>query len=123
MGRGVRRDDEWIASTERALQLLVPGRRRLALALLLLALLLGAVAAVEAAGGGAEHAVMAGIMTGDAADCGAFQAALGVGGRSRNQRQCGDGKNGGCGFHDAGSPADDSAINAVWPPCSPPAHL
>src|SRR6266404_2343885 len=114
MGPGVRRDDEWIASTERALQLLLPGRRRLALALLLLFLLLGAVAAVQAAGGGAEHAVMAGIVTGDAADRGAFQAAFCIGRRSRNQRQGGGGKNGGCGFHDAVSPDGDvTSLTAV----------
>ena len=64
----------------RASHLLLPGRR-LALALLQPLLLLGAVAAVEAAGGGTEHAVMAGIVTGNAADHGAFQAALGVGRR------------------------------------------
>ena len=53
--------------------------------------LLGMVAAVEAAGGGAEHAVMAGIMTGDTADDGALDAALGVGGRCRGQNKCGGG--------------------------------
>jgi hypothetical protein len=57
------------------LQLLLPGRRG-RLALLLPLLFLGAVAAVEATGGGAEHAVMSGIVTGDAADHGAFQAAF-----------------------------------------------
>ena len=63
------------------LHLLVSGGRLTALALLLLLplLLVGAMAAVEASGGGAEHAVMAGKVTGDAADHGAFQAALGVG--------------------------------------------
>jgi hypothetical protein len=60
--------------------LLLPGRR-LALTLLLPRLLLGAMAAVEASGGSAKHAVMAGIVTGDAADHGAFQAAFGVGRR------------------------------------------
>ena len=62
----------------------------LALLLLLLArLLLGVVTAVEAAGGGAEHAVMAGVVTGDAADRRPFQAALGVGRRQRNRRERG----------------------------------
>src|SRR5258708_18181512 len=94
------------------LQLLMPRRRRLTLALLLLVLLLGAVAAVEAAGGGAEHAVMAGIVTGDAADHGALQAALGVSGRSRNQRQCGDGENGRGGFPHPVSPSSASPRTA-----------
>jgi hypothetical protein len=69
------------------LHLLVPGGRLSALALLLLLLLLlllpllliGAMAAVEASGGSTEHAVTAGKVTGDAADHGAFQTALGVG--------------------------------------------
>jgi hypothetical protein len=51
-----------------------------AAALLLPFLLLGAVAAVEAAGGRAQYAMVASIVTGDAADGCAFQAALGVGG-------------------------------------------
>jgi hypothetical protein len=50
------------------------------LALLLALLLLGAMAAIETAGGCAEHAVMASVVTGDAADRGALQAALGFGG-------------------------------------------
>src|ERR1700761_1764315 len=67
----------------------------LALLLLLLArLLLGAMAAIGAAGDGAEHAVMAGIVTGDAADRGALQAALGVGGIRGQGQRC-DGKQGG----------------------------
>jgi hypothetical protein len=37
-------------------------------------------AAVETAGGSAEHAVMAGVVTGDTADGGALEATLGVGG-------------------------------------------
>ena len=49
----------------------------LALLLLLLArLLLGVVTAVEAAGGGAERAVMTGIVTGDAADRRPFRQPL-----------------------------------------------
>ena len=74
-----------------------PGGLALALALTLaLALslplpLVGVVAAIEAAGGSAEHAMMAGIMTGDTADDGALDAALGVGGRCRGQNKCGGG--------------------------------
>jgi hypothetical protein len=71
--------------------------RSLALLLLLLLLLLlpllqlllpGVAAAVDASGDGAEHAVMAGIVTGDAADRCALQAALGVGwfGSQRERR-------------------------------------
>ena len=55
----------------------------LPLQLALALLLLGMVPAVEAAGGGAEQAVMTGIMAGDAADDGTLDAALGVGGGSR----------------------------------------
>ena len=47
--------------------------------LLLTILLLGAMPAIEAAGGGTEHAVVTGIMAGDAADDGALDAALGLG--------------------------------------------
>ena len=47
--------------------------------MLLPRLLLGVVAAVGAAGDGAEHAMMAGIVTGNAAHRRALQAALGVG--------------------------------------------
>jgi hypothetical protein len=50
------------------------------------------VVAVEAAGGGAEHAVMAGIVAGDAADHGALDAALGVGRCCRRKRERGDGE-------------------------------
>ncbi len=78
------------------LQLLPRGR--LALALALAVLFVGAVAAVGAAGDGAEHAVMAGIMAGDAADRGAFQAAFGVGGGGYGREGC-DGEEGGEGFH------------------------
>ena len=68
--------------------------RNLRLLILLLLPLIGVVAAVEAAGRGAEQAVMAGIVTGDAADRRAFQAALGVGSCRRHKRERGDGKNG-----------------------------
>src|SRR3954468_7155395 len=61
------------------------------------------VAAVEAGGGGAAGAVMAGIVAGDAADDGALDAALGVGGGSRatDEKYGGDG---GEGFHGSMSP-------------------
>src|SRR5882724_11113058 len=81
------------------LQLLL-SRRRLGLARLAV-LFVGAVAAIGAAGDGAEHAVVSGIVTGDAADHGALQTALGVGRRGGNDRERGDGENGGWGFHDA----------------------
>jgi hypothetical protein len=57
-------------------------------------------AAIEAAGGGAEHAVMAGIMAGHAADDGTLDAALRVGGGSGSQRKDGDGNSGECDLHD-----------------------
>jgi hypothetical protein len=69
----------------RASHPLLPGGGLTAPALLLLLplllplLLVGAMAAVEASGGGTEHAVMSRVMAGDAADRGAFQAALGDG--------------------------------------------
>jgi hypothetical protein len=70
------------------------------------------VAAVGAAGDGAEYAVMAGIVARDAADCGAFQAAFcrggGCGGCER-----GDGEDGGEGFHDGGLRKDVAGITAV----------
>src|SRR4051812_50190742 len=60
-------------------------------------------AAVETAGGGAEDAVMAGIVAGDAADDGALDAALGVGGGGRaTDEKCGG--DGGEGFHGSISP-------------------
>ena len=52
----------------------------LPLLLLLLLLLFRVMTAVEAAGGGAEHAVMPGELAGDATDRGALQAAPGIGG-------------------------------------------
>jgi hypothetical protein len=86
--------------TGETLQLaLVSGRLAwLGLLLLLPGLFLGAMAAVGAAGDGADHAVMAGIVTGDAADHGALDAALGVG-CFGGQRKRGDGEQGGNGFH------------------------
>src|SRR6201986_5338966 len=75
---------------------------RIALRLLrLLVLLGGAVVAGGAAGGSAEHAVMAGKMAGNAADDRALDATLGVGGRGRSQRESSDGESGECGLHDA----------------------
>src|ERR1035441_2395032 len=85
-----------LATTEQtASQLLLSGRRLLLLQPLLL---LGVMAAVEAAGGRAEHAVMGGIVAGDAADHRALQAALGTG-RVCSQREGGDGEQGGNRFH------------------------
>jgi hypothetical protein len=52
-------------------------------------LLLGVAAAIEAAGSGAEDAVMTGVVAGDAADDGALDAAFGIGG-------------GGCAEHEKG---------------------
>jgi hypothetical protein len=74
-------------------------------------LLLGAVAAVEATGGGAERAVMAGIVAGDPADYGAFQAAFGVGGRCCRERENGDGENGEYGSHDAALQKEGRTVN------------
>jgi hypothetical protein len=69
------------------------------------------VAAVEAAGGGAEHPVMSGIVAGDAADHRALDAALGGGGRRREDDERGD--DGGCseqGFHGEVSGEDRTGI-------------
>ena len=52
---------------------------RLLVSSLLLLLLPGMMAAVETAGGGAEKTMMAGIMSGNAADRRALQAAFGLG--------------------------------------------
>jgi hypothetical protein len=54
-------------------------RLRLPLSVLLALLLIGAMAAIGASGNGPEHAMMTGIVTGDAADHGTLQAALGLG--------------------------------------------
>ena len=62
--------------------------RRTLLLLPLQLLLLRVAAAVDAAGDGAEHAVMAGIVTGDAADRRALQAALGIGGGRSQRKRC-----------------------------------
>jgi hypothetical protein len=64
---------------------------------LLLFLLPGAMTAVEAAGRGTQHAVMAGIVTGDAADT--LQATPRLGVTSRNRRQRCGGEYGGGGLH------------------------
>jgi hypothetical protein len=63
------------------------------LAVLLLLLLSGAVAAVKTAGGSSEPAVVAGIVTGDAADRCTLQATFGLGGNGR-ERERGDGEQG-----------------------------
>ena len=86
------------------------------LALALLArLLLGVVPAVEAAGGGAEHAVVAGIVTGDAADRRPFQAALGVGGRRRNRHERGSGEQQSGNFHDGVLLRSGRSLNRAAP--------
>nr|BCE42800.1 hypothetical protein XF3B_78310 [Bradyrhizobium diazoefficiens]BCE95139.1 hypothetical protein XF10B_79370 [Bradyrhizobium diazoefficiens]BCF64793.1 hypothetical protein XF18B_77410 [Bradyrhizobium diazoefficiens] len=92
---------------DRELQLPLPVH--LALLLPLPFLFLGVVPAVEAAGGGAEDAVMAGIVAGDAADDGALDAALGVGGggRTADEKRGGDGEK--LGFHGSMSPDAVSA--------------
>ena len=63
------------------------------LTLLLALLLLGAMTSIKATGSCAEYAVMAGIVTGDAADRGALQATLGFGAsrgasKRNNDEQC-----------------------------------
>ena len=67
--------------------LLLPGGH---LPLRLARLLLGAMAAIGASGERADRAVMSGIMAGDAADHGAFQAAFCVGRRSGSHDERGD---------------------------------
>jgi len=71
------------AMTEETLHLvLTGGRLALTLGLLLLPLLralVGLVTAIEASRGGSQYAMMAGIMTGDAADHRTLDAALGLG--------------------------------------------
>src|SRR6266849_3226365 len=67
--------------------LLLPGGR---LSRRLARLLLGAIAAVGASGESADRAVMSGIVAGDAADHGAFQAALCVGRRGRSHGERGE---------------------------------
>ncbi len=79
-----------VANDDSEPSLPLPGRL-----VLLPRLLVGAVAAVEAAGGGAEPAVMSGKVPGDAADRGALEAAPGIGGgRCREREHRGGGKNG-----------------------------
>ena len=77
--------------------------------------LVGGVTAVEAAGGGSEHAVVTGKMSGSAADDGALDAALGVGSGGR-QRQRGDGERSEHGSHDDVSEVDGCSLNGkAWP--------
>jgi len=73
--------------------------------------LLGVVAAIGAAGDGADHGMMAGIMTGDAADHRALQAALGIGGAC-GQRERGDGEQGSDRFH-GGSPLGNIELHRI----------
>src|SRR4051794_35747180 len=96
--------------TSAHLQLLPGGRPALGLTLALPILFVGAVAAVGAAGDGAEHAVMAGIMAGDTAGRGAFQAAFCRGGGCGG----GEGRDGdeGEGFHDGGLREDVASLTA-----------
>src|ERR1700726_101361 len=68
------------------------------LALLLLLLLPGGGAAVGASGDDAQYAGMTGVVTGDAADHRALQAALGVGSIRRQRKRC-DGEQSGGRFH------------------------
>jgi hypothetical protein len=92
------------ASEGTALQLLLPCRR---LGLLPLAVLLvRVVAAIGAAGDGADYTVVTSIVTGDAADHGAFQAAFCIGRRSGCDRECGNSERNGRNFHGRISPED-----------------
>jgi hypothetical protein len=68
--------------------------------LLLARLPVRGVAAIEAAGGGAEHTVMTGEMSGSASDDGALDAALSIGGGSGRERQRGDSERSKYGSHD-----------------------
>jgi hypothetical protein len=68
--------------------------------LLLLLLLPGAVAAVEASGGRSKQAVMAGIVTGDAADHRTLQAALRFGRPDSECERGNDNERGDGDFHD-----------------------
>jgi hypothetical protein len=64
-------------------------RLTLMLRLLLTFLILGAVAAIEAAGGSTQPAVMTGVVAGNPADYRAFEAALRLGGRGRERKRRG----------------------------------
>jgi hypothetical protein len=71
---------EFLAMTGEILHLVLAGGLALPLGLLLLLLaLVGFVTAIQATRGGTQHAMMAGIMTGDAADYRTLDAALGLG--------------------------------------------
>ena len=87
--------------------------RRVLLALLLLFGFFGAMTAVEAAGRGTKQAVVADIMTGDAADHRALQATFCRGVTHRERERCG-GKQGGDRLH-GGSPCRQRAgdVNAT----------
>src|SRR5216684_3440410 len=97
-------------------QLLLPGAR---LALLLALLHFRAVAAVGASGESADRAVMSGIVAGDAADHGAFQAAFCVGRRGGSHSERGQGKKCEQGFHDAVSPEGVRGFNRHRAPLVP----
>src|SRR6266849_10124366 len=96
--------------------LLLPGGR---LPLRLARLLLGAMAAVGASGERADRAVMSGIVAGDAADHGAFQAAFCVGRRGGSHSERGQGKKCEQGFHDAVSPEGVRGFNRHRAPLVP----
>jgi len=72
----------------------------LGLMLLLFFLLLRSMMAVQATGGSAEHTMMPGIVTGGAADRGALQTTLGLGGPG-GKCEYSDNKRGNDDFHDA----------------------
>src|SRR4051794_6986923 len=90
-----------------ALKLALPGGLTLRPLVLLPVLLIGVMAAVETAGGSTQQAVMAGVMARDATDHGAFEAALGLGGRREEQCDGGNGQGEDQGFHD-----EDSGLKA-----------
>jgi hypothetical protein len=94
-GTRVRRNDIFVVASSASHPGLADIRGlALMLGLLLLAFLLfGAVAPVEATGGSTKQAVMAGVVTGDAADRRALEAALGFGGPAR-KRERNNGKHG-----------------------------
>ena len=91
MGPRVRGDDDRaVMKSHPGLAVIRRAARMLWRTLLLTLLLPGAVTAVEAAGSRAEQAVVAGIMTGDAADHRALQATPGLGVTGRNHEGGGE---------------------------------
>ena len=87
--------------------------------LLLPLLPVGSVAAIEAAGGGAKHAVMTGEMAGGTSDDGALDAALGIGGGSGRERQRRDGEHSKYGSHDHVSEVNGCHLNGSTRPWVP----